>query len=172
MWPHPQLAQNSFWELAVDKSVRNDPQKLICILIGLSYVEPFWYHLFIDYCNNRCFMYNYEGKWRLLHKLTRLRHGLLIMQYVTKKIGPRIFYGNWLPIISEFSKNPSVRFISQLKPKAKKIQRRRGYNDKGSRRLPHEVPIYIAKKEKEDKFKEDHRDSNTSGNPLFYYLLE
>lgn len=126
------------WSLAVDKAVRNDPDELASILLILSAVKPFWYHVFLDFCGEQCYRYGYQGKWRFLHNLCKSQLIRLQLSLVMEYRSPNEFFGNMFNKMEKFARNPSVRFIKQTKPKPKKPQWKRGHNDKGSMKSPHE----------------------------------
>lgn len=138
LYSDPELDKNKFWDITIRRDVRNNPRKLLSLLVLISYVKPFWYSYFIDFVMNQCQRYNYQGMWRNLHKLAKLQHFELISYRIQEIMSPNAFFGNYFQEIKQFSKNCPCIFSKLNKPKPKTIQRRRGYNDKGSMKLPHE----------------------------------
>jgi len=136
--PDPLMEEHSL-DLSVDKLVRRDPVKLIAALLILTAEKPLWYHYFLDFCANQCYVHAYEGKWRLLHKLARLQSITLMLLEVQERMSPEDFFGNIFKEMQQYKRRPSVRFILQKKGKVVQPQRRRGYNDHGSMRQPHEI---------------------------------
>lgn len=134
------LPEDSIWyhSLVVNKSVRNNPLSLCCLLVLISKYNPYWYTEFVLFCANQSKRYKYKGKWMLLHKLAKLYHHSLIMYRISESISGNEFFGNWYPTIVKMSEDCPVRFIKLTKKIPKQIQRKRGYNDKGSRKLEHE----------------------------------
>jgi len=59
LWSDLPEDENKFWDLSIRKDVRNNPEKLISLLLLLSKVKPFWYSIFIDFVANQCQRYNY-----------------------------------------------------------------------------------------------------------------
>lgn len=127
------------WDLNIPKRIKNDPVLLICNLVIIARGNPFWKSLFIDFCANQCKKYNYQGKWKLLHKLAKLQFRTLIEYRICEEIPPNEFFGNYLPIIEKESQFFQIFFGRKQKPKPIKIQRKRGYNDKGSAKMNHEI---------------------------------
>lgn len=89
--------------------------------------------------------YRYEGRWSDIKdylqnvKPFHFRDGLY---FIISKIGTHAFYGNFIKKMVKAIENIKLRkmyqdVVTDRRP-VKKSQRKRGYNDKGSRRLPHE----------------------------------
>lgn len=131
--------RNWEWKLCIPKRVRNNPQLLIYYLIIITEGKPFWKELFIEFCASQSKRFGYQGKWRKLHKLAKLQFASLIKYRITEEFSPNEFFGNMLPGIEKELENFSIQFLKQQKPSPKTIQRRRGYNDKGSMRKIHEI---------------------------------
>lgn len=136
--PDPLEGEHSL-DLSVDKSIRKDPVKLIAALLFLASERPIWYHYFLNYCGDQCYAHNYQGEWRLLHRLVRCQSIVLMLLEVQERMSPEDFFGNIFREMQNFQQSPSVRFILQKKGKVVRPQRKRGYNDHGSMRQPHEI---------------------------------
>lgn len=139
LYSDPSEDINWEWRLSIPKRIRNNPLLLICNLVIIAKENPFWKTSYIEFCAQQCRRYNYEGKWRLLHKLAKLQSFVLIKYRIHEEIPANEFFGNYLPIIVKEYENFQIYFGKFQKPKPKKIQRRRGYNDKGSARKIHEI---------------------------------
>lgn len=104
------------------------------------YFAPWQTDVLVRSIAHRAYANCYQGKWELVQKILELelsRPEELEDWY--KSYNPFEFYGCVLPesIIVE----KRVRYKDSRKPNnspVRRPQRRRGYNDKGSRRLPHE----------------------------------
>lgn len=138
LWSDLPEDENKFWDISIRRDVRNNPEKLINLLLLLSSIKPMWYSYFIDFVANQCQRYGYQGKWRYLHKLAKLYHFELIVYRIVETETPHSFFGNRMKQIKSFSENCPCSFLKQTKPRPKVIQRKRGYNDHGSRKLSHE----------------------------------
>jgi len=130
---------NYILDLAVDKSIRGNPDALIIHLLLVAAVNPEWKSLFIAYCGDQCYRFNYQGKWRILHKLCTLQSIMLMLQLVIEQYSPREFFGNLLPKLKKAAQENHVRFIKQAKPRGNYPKKKSGYNDKGSMKFPHEI---------------------------------
>lgn len=133
------VSDTSNWQLCIQKSTRENPSELIALLVLVSKVKPFWYQEFILFCAEQSRKKNYQGKWRVLHKLAKLNLHNLICYRITEIMSPNDFFGNYLPIIKKFARNCPCNYLNQKLPKPKYPQRKRGYNDKGSVKFSHEV---------------------------------
>lgn len=160
---------NYFWDLSVKKEIRNNPKKLISCLVILSKIQPEWYSYFISFCAEQCHRYNYEGLWRLLHKLTKLYYNDLILYRIVEETSPSDFFGNYLPEIKQFCCDCPVLFLKQQKPRAVRAQRKRGYNDHGSRKFQHENHSFVSYSG-ENPEKEDHRTQIKKRSALLNFL--
>lgn len=135
----PKLAAEYTWNIAIDKRIQRDPDELLIRIVILAAVKPFWYELFLDYCGQQAYRYAYQGKWMFVHKLVKLQHILLILEYIENNLSSNEFFGNWINKMEQFAEKPDVRFIKMRKPNVRRPVRKRGYNDKGSKRASHEV---------------------------------
>lgn len=169
LWSDLPGDENRFWDLSVRKDVRNNPEKLINALLLLSKVKPEWYSCFIDFVANQCQRYNYQGKWRNLHQLAKLYHFDLIVYRIVETESPSSFFGNRMKEIEKFSENCPCSFLLQTKPRPKKVQRKRGYNDHGSRKLPHERHSFVSFSG-ENPEKEDYRNQYRKRSSLTNFL--
>lgn len=135
------LAGDRLWRISLDKQLRKDPTRLISILLILAHEKPFFYELFLEEVSNLCYRHRYQGKWRFLHKLSELQDYNLIVYRLSEVTKGNVFFGTTLRNIEkELSKDQfPVRYLEQILPKPNHPKRKRGYDDKGSRRLPHEV---------------------------------
>lgn len=138
LWSDLPEDENKFWDISIRKDVRNNPEDLINLLLLLSSIKPMWYSYFIDFVANQCQRYRYQGRWRYLHQLAKLYHFELIVYRIVETETPHSFFGNRMKQIKRFSENCPCKFLKQTKPRPKVIQRKRGYNDHGSRKLSHE----------------------------------
>lgn len=129
---------NWYFSLCVDKSVRNNPLKLCQLLVLVSKYNPYWYHEFILFCSEQTKKYRYRGKWILLHKLAKCYYHSLILHKIEEHVSGNEFFGNWFPEIEKMSMRCPAKFIKLTRKKPRQIERKRGYNDKGSRKLVHE----------------------------------
>lgn len=127
------------WQLSIPKLIKNSPRDLIANLIILSKVRPFWYDYFILFCAEQCRKFNYEGKWRLLHKLAKLYYPELIMYRITEEMSGNDYFGNIDKLVNKHLANFLIDYRKLKLPRPKFPQRKRGYNDHGSRKNPHEV---------------------------------
>lgn len=151
------LDENQYWDLVIQKSTRNNPRELIALLVLVSKVKPFWYQLFLDFVANQCKRYSYQGMWRVLHKLAKLYHHNLILYRICETMDPNAFFGNYFQTIKKQSLNCPCRYLKLTRPRPKYAQRKRGYNDHGSRKLSHERHDF-SYHSGENPEKEDHRD--------------
>lgn len=89
----------------------------------------------------RAYSNNYQGKWKLVQEILELPiHTPQEMEEWYKDYNPSEFYGNVLPLSEELEKR--VVYKDPRRGNFSKVRRgirRRGYKDKGSRRLPHEM---------------------------------
>lgn len=169
LWSDLSDGENEFWDISLKKEIRNNPGNLISLLLLLSYIEPDWYSLFLDFCANQCQRYNYQGKWRKLHCLIKLYHFELICYRITETESPSSFFGNTMKEVIKFSSDCPCRFLLQKKPKPHYAQRKRGYNDKGSRKLPHERHSFVTVSGPNPE-KEDYRNQMKKRSSLLNFL--
>lgn len=169
LWSDLPEDENRFWDLSIRKDVRNNPEKLINLLLLVSKIRPEWYSIFLDFVANQCQKYSYQGKWRFLHKLAKLYYFDLITYRIAEIETPSSFFGNRMKEIIKFSNNCPCRFLKQTKPKSKKVQRKRGYNDHGSRKLTHERHSFVTVSG-ENPEKEDHRNQYKKRSSLINFL--
>lgn len=134
------------------------PEGCLAVILACSYTRPGYscaelYENLLNQIYHYASCHNFEGKWTLVGEVlqqdlfSRGIYGLLSI--MIKDMSSEDFFGNFLPkvyLIVEsglivrnyaniYRENLSRR--ERLKGVRRKI-RRRGYNDKGSRRLPHE----------------------------------
>lgn len=157
------------WKLAINKTVRSNPSKLINLLILYSRVKPFWYQDFLVHCMDQSQRYNYQGMWRVLHKLAKLQHFDLITYRVTEIFSPNEFFGNMIKEINEFAKKSPCKYVNQKLPKPKYPQRKRGYNDKGSVKYSHEVHD-LSRFSGKNPEKEDYRSQYNKRSSILNFL--
>lgn len=169
LWSDLPEDENRFWDLSIRKDVRNNPDRLINLLLLVSKVRPEWYPCFIDFVANQCYKYSYQGKWRFLHQLAKLNYFNLIVYRIVETETPSSFFGNRMKEIIKFTENCPCRFLKQTKPKAKVVQRKRGYNDHGSRKLPHERHSFVTVSGKNPE-REDHRTQYKKRSSLINFL--
>ena len=89
------------------------------------------------------YRYQYKGNWRLVQKLLNINDEKLQLRFFFEYHSSEELFGNLLPV--------AIKRISRLQiqkryPKVKRPQRKRGYNDHGSRRddskwLPSDVHL-------------------------------
>lgn len=99
---------------------------------------------FLEELGQRLFCYNYEGKWKVVQEI--LEQPLTpfnIVTTVVRELSLRELKGNVLPLVPLLAENYKivVRQVHVVK-RPKKVrypQRKRGYDDKGSLRLAHEI---------------------------------
>ena len=127
------------WKIQVPKTMKNDPEELIAGLIILSKIKPYWYTEYQLFCAEQVKKYNYQGKWILLHKLLKLNFHDLILYRITEIYTGNAYFGNINKRVNNLLENFSIRFGKCLKPRPTYAQRKRGYNDHGSRKNPHEI---------------------------------
>lgn len=126
------------WKLRIPRSISRNPRQLIAILVVVSREKPFWYTSFLEECAILTKRNNYQGKWRLLHKLAKLQSYNLIRHRLSEELSGNEFFGNYYPYITSYLRNPQIQFCRVQKPRPKKMERVRGYRDKGSKKKPHE----------------------------------
>lgn len=130
---------NWYWDLSIPKDYKKDPYKLICYLIVYSREQPYWYSYFVDTLGQLCKKNKYKGKWMLLHKLLKVHYYKLIIRELTSRLSGNDIFGNYFKEIEKIVKRPLINFVKLQKPKPDRAARIRGYRDKGSRKLPHEI---------------------------------
>lgn len=118
---------------------------LICSWFG---DEPWKTEVLLKTCAQRAFAARYTGRWKLVQILLELEPESFTPESVVatclKYMSPQDFYGNLVPSTLAFFR--SVQFRDMTKPSKRRVERtqfRRGYRDKGSRRLPHESAVAL-----------------------------
>lgn len=106
----------------------------------------FFLCLFMDYWNTDeivrrmsedCFHHQYQGEWEHLQELlTNVSTPAEFYDFAETHLSPDEFYGNWLPkandIVRKFHLGLKYKRNPDKKRKPKRVQRHRGYRDKGS----------------------------------------
>lgn len=114
------------------------------ILIFLSTLKPFWEtDTLIRSLAQKAFQCSYQGIWKEVQDY--LEHYQPTPQWFIERYlqdhPPEEFFGNFLPRsekeIDRIKYKPYFPSRNDL-PRVRKTQRRRGYDDKGTLRLPHE----------------------------------
>lgn len=169
--PLIQGIDGTYWDISISKRYKNDPYSLIVILLILSKIRPFWYELFLDFVANQCYRYRYQGRWMQLHQLAKLQRYELICYRITEEFSERDFFGNFKPILVEVVRDQfPVSFILKRKPKCRKPQRKRGYDDKGSMRLEHEIHTAVSPSKGPNPYRIDLRSSYRKKSTILNFL--
>lgn len=127
------------WQLSIPKFIKNSSRDLLACLIILSEIRPFWYQNFILFCAEQSKKFGYQGEWRLIHKLAKLYYPDLIKYRITEEMSGNDYFGNINELVDKHLSHFFIDFRKLKLPKPKIPQRKRGYNDHGSRKNPHEV---------------------------------
>lgn len=101
--------------------------------------------------------YSYEGDWKLVGEILSKSTSLFVKgswDVVLETMNPNDFFGNLVPLMRNALRALKWRNmytdVTKDKRPYRRPRRKRGYDDKGSRRLPHQwLPrIYLEKKKK------------------------
>jgi len=116
---------------------------LICSWFGN---EPWRTEVLIKTIAQAAFAARYAGKWKLVQTLLELEpesfNPETVIATLLAQVSPYEFYGNLVNDALAFYR--SIQFRDTTKHPSRRVRRpqfRRGYRDKGSRRLPHEQPV-------------------------------
>lgn len=98
-----------------------------------------------------------EGQWYLVAQILQRSDSLSVYdtwEVVLEHCSPEDWFGNICPLMANTIRRlylkPKYNFDSESKAPVNKPQRKRGYNDKGSRRDNNALAWYIPEKEEED----------------------
>lgn len=89
-----------------------------------------------DFLAQRARKHQYKGKWMLVHKLLKLQNPILVSDFLLERELQREVFGNFL-----VAGSIALQRLHLLKPRTgrpKFPKRKRGYDDHGSARAPHE----------------------------------
>jgi hypothetical protein len=136
-------------------------REAISIALIVNHLDPLLKYSIILELEKLCYDYQYEGKWNICNTIIQLSEDVEKLFYFLEieKLSERELFGNYL---RQFGKVLSERIIfsDRRNRKVKKPQRKRGYNDHGSRRPAHKwLPDKISNSENPEK--EDLRKSLT-----------
>lgn len=98
----------------------------------------------------------FEGDWNTVRRILTEDTSLSIYDtwsFIMENMSPQDWFGNFVPNLVQALKAIRLRrryfsVLSDTRP-VRKPQRKRGYNDKGSRRSPHQVPKWRKRSEKD-----------------------
>lgn len=168
--PDPGLDGNLEIYLSLPKTFKRSPEDLFAAWLVAVSQDALWKEELRLQILNICKKYKYEGKWMELFHYTRLdRLDLILYLSLESYRSKEEFYGNVQKRVQQITKRNLIRFELKRKPKPKKPQFRRGYNDKGSRRLSHEIHS-CWKHSGPNEEKIDLSDSVTKRNTLLHFL--
>lgn len=87
-----------------------------------------------------CYKNNYQGKWKQVQEILELNPNNLIdiIEYINQHYSIEDIYGNLLPLLRKQAKLLKIQPRTSNRSRVRKSQRKRGYNDKGTYRFPHE----------------------------------
>jgi hypothetical protein len=126
---------------------------LLYLSLHLNYWET---EVVVRTISQRAYQHSYEGEWQVVQRF--LEEQLDTPQQYEerwKELSGRPleeFYGNLVPYAAKMEKRLDYRDTSKAATgKVRRPQRKRGYADKGSCRLPHEKHGSPPVKEKEDR---------------------
>lgn len=152
-----------YWMRKHAEDFLNSPQNCLSAILALSYCRPGWSS---NYCLEKllCHIfskartYHFEGKWKIVGEILSTQDfytlGIIgILKPLLKNMSEDDFFGNLLPQSYKFVEKVLTRRPMYSKyidwneiPKRVRLAgiprkiRKRGYNDKGSRRPNHIVP--------------------------------
>lgn len=151
LYPDPEIEETK--ERKTIPSLRANVQKsseaLSCIIIAsLLADEPWKTDTLIRTCALRAFNNRYSGNWKVVQELleTTISGPAELVRELSKYFSPEDIFGNLIPNAIRFFNFIQIKNLSDPSTgKVRKPQFRRGYKDKGSRRLAHErhgIPNY------------------------------
>lgn len=95
---------------------------------------------FTDHLAKMCYNYSYEGDWAKVQEILELRTitPYAVFVKLISWMSREDFYGNFVPLVLRLVRTARIVKISgSINRKVRKTQRKRGYDDKGTLRLPH-----------------------------------
>jgi len=145
VWSAPEDFPDRELTLIMPKKYKNSSHYLICTwLIALSKKEIMWKEELRLIILQKCKENKYQSEWMTLFHLVKLDSLQLCLYILLESyMSADDIWGNVIKHINLIIDRNLVRFamIQRKKPKEKVF--RRGYNDKGSRRPAHVVPICL-----------------------------
>lgn len=144
----------------------NGSRQALAVLYVLCFFSYWRTDETIRTMSHKCFAYNYEGGWKTVQDYleTKFQTPKEFEQKYISDFGPHDFFGNFLPLSAKLTRN--IRVLQPKSGKVNKPIRRRGYKDKGSRRLPHENHGIPGKEKPLFSVEREDRRNNIRINPL------
>lgn len=121
------------------------PMEAIAVLSIVGYIIPprneYYKYKIKEEMAQRCYNYNYQGKWKIVQELLELSpdYPADILRYLEQHFSPETIFGNIVPMVRKMLLLMKLNKNINRRNKVKKPQRKRGYNDKGTLRFPHEI---------------------------------
>lgn len=152
----PSLYSDAGYPIQIRANIYSAKEALILTYLS-TYFEYWETDKLVGNIGQKAYKHNYNGEWRIVQDFleTKLQTPKQFEDKYLSIFGPHDFFGNFLPKAVRYLQR--IKVINLTKPDTRPVTKRvyrRGYNDKGSRRLPHEFHgDPPQKKEKEDRRK-------------------
>jgi len=128
-------------------------KEALSIAIIVNHLDPLLKYEVILGIEELCYKFQYEGKWHEVNTIIQIQKDEEKFHYLLEisQISERELFGNYLKLIPKALKQ--IVFKDRRQQKVKRPQRKRGYNDHGSRRPLHKwLPRKIQNSENPQKF--------------------
>lgn len=127
-------------------------REAMSLALIVNHLDPLLKFQIILELEEKCFQHSYEGQWEKVNSLIQLSSDEDKFTYLLEieEISTRELFGNYQKLVTKSLKN--IIFNDRRKQKVKRPQRKRGYNDHGSRRPEHKwLPRKIQESANPDK---------------------
>lgn len=128
------LPQKYYDHFDIFLSRKISSREALTLALVVNHLDPLLKYALILDLEELCYTYQYEGTWSKVNTMIQLSEDedkLFYFLYI-ENISDRELFGNYVRQIDKALKN--VVFKDRRRQKVKRPQRKRGYNDHGSRR--------------------------------------